>query len=627
MAKREMNNAVMSEIKVSKLVCIDVETNGVNWLHNKVFGVALAWINPQSQSVDSTYFDVREQPQHYDWLRNNSPDFFLVNHNVKFDLHMLENDGIKFDLNRVRCTMIAAALIDEHRMSYSLDALAGDYLNENKHSELYQQLADIFGGQATRNVQMRNIAAAPSYLVAPYACIDAELALKLHLLQTEEISNQNLQQVYDLECRLFRHIYNMERRGIAVDLDEADSRSEMLNSEINFKQDQLNQKAGTEINPNPSGSIHELFKPVEVEDGKFKCVDGTIVSATGAGKPSLDAEALGRMKHPCAALILNLRKLKKTRDTFIASHIIGHAHNGRVHPNINQTKGTGGGTGTGRLSYNGPALQQIPSRDKQVAKIVRPIFIPDDDQGWTYGDLDQHELRIFHHYVNDPKIVNAYRQNPDLDGHQVVADLTGLPRDAKKSGDMRNAKQMNLAMVFNMGGGELASAMGLPYTIEEMKIGDERHEFKKAGPEAQAVIDEYYRLIPGVKQISKQAKSIAASRGYVKTLLGRHIRFPGGKFTHKASGLVYQGSAGDLNKLNICNICEYLEANDPDSHLLLNIHDEYSLSMSFGSAHHLHEIKRMIEDQPRLRVPLRIDFSDLSSNWWDATISPSFTEC
>jgi DNA polymerase I-like protein with 3'-5' exonuclease and polymerase domains len=77
----------------------------------------------------------------------------------------------------------------------------------------------------------------------------------------------------------------------------------------------------------------------------------------------------------------------------------------------------------------------------------------------------------------------------------------------------------------------------------------------------------------------------------------------------------------------MCIISEYLQSEAPESRLLLNIHDEYSMSMARGkkSIKHLQELRRLIEDKPMLRVPIRIDFSQPSANWWDATSAPKCT--
>jgi DNA polymerase-1 len=125
--------------------------------------------------------------------------------------------------------------------------------------------------------------------------------------------------------------------------------------------------------------------------------------------------------------------------------------------------------------------------------------------------------------------------------------------------------------------------------------------------------------------MAKNAASVAKTRGHVKTLMGRQIRFPGGQFTHKASGLIYQGTSADLNKDCIIRICEYLESECPDAHLLLNIHDEFNISMPYVETKHLFELQKVIQDRPELRVPIRVDFGCPKENWWEATQADSLT--
>lgn len=624
--------------------CIDVETTGVNWNVDRVFSVAIAipdcpmekvLADPANFPIKAMYMDVRTHPGLYQDLKDQAPKLpLVVNHNIKFDMHMLANDGVHFDPANTECTMIRASLINEHLMQYSLDSLGKRYLKIQKVDDIYPKLADMFGGQATRKAQMPNLHRAPASLVGPYAKQDTIVALRLWAWQQGEIHKQDLHAVWGLEKRLFPHIFKMERQGIRVDESMAEYTMEKLTVDIEAGQKKLNEVAGFHVNPNPSASIAKLFEPKQdPKTGAWYAKDGTPLASTPAGKPSLGADALERIQHPAAAMILDLRKKIKTRDTFIGGHILGYAVNGRVHPNINQVKGDEtGGTGTGRLSYTKPALQQIPSRDKSVAMIVRPIFLPEEGHGWTYGDLDQHELRVFHHYVNNDKVVGAYAENPDLDGHQIVADLTGLPRNAPKAGGA-NAKQVNLGMVFNMGGGELADQMGLPFTMESFRDSKGvEHVYKKAGPEAEEVMATYHRMVPGVKDIAQKARTIAKSRGYVRTVFGRHIRFPGGNFTHKASGLVYQGSSADLVKLDIINTCEYLESECPEGRLLLSIHDEQNISMPYGpkAKEHMDNIRNLIQTRPgsptKLRIPIRADFSKLASTWWEATNSSSIHE-
>jgi DNA polymerase I-like protein with 3'-5' exonuclease and polymerase domains len=64
-------------------------------------------------------------------------------------------------------------------------------------------------------------------------------------------------------------------------------------------------------------------------------------------EPSFTANWLENCKEPLAKLIKEIREVNKFYSAFIDS-IIRHAHKGRIHAEINQLRGTGGGTVTGR---------------------------------------------------------------------------------------------------------------------------------------------------------------------------------------------------------------------------------------------------------------------------------------
>jgi len=602
-----------------KKIAIDVETTGLSWHEDEIFGIAITTCDR------SYYWDTRDTPECLEWLRDSIRALpLIVNHNIKFDMHMLWNKGVTFDPARADCTMIRANLIDEHLFSYSLDALATKYLKAEK-LDIYEELAEMFGGHATRNAQIGNLHRAPAELVGKYAMRDTELAWRLWEWQEKSIEIQKLEQVTQFERQLFPHIFDMERRGVRVDTELAERTSNLLKKRAEQIQKKVSADAGFEVNPNPSGSIHQLFQPKKnSKTGAWVARDGTVLPETEGGKPSIGAEQLQAMTDPVAAEILKCRKFMKASGTFLDKHVIEKSHNGRVHPNINQVKGEEGGTGTGRMSYTQPALQQIPNRDREIAAMVRPMFLPDEGQGWSYGDLDQHEFRWFVHYIQNKQIMDMYAKNPDTDFHTLVSEVMGVPRNRDEVTGLVNAKQLNLGMIFNMGEGTLCRNMGYPSTTEVFKGGDgKEHHYYKAGPEGQAIIDEYHRLVPGIRQMTKDAKNVAVKRGFVKTIKGRHLRFPQSWMARKAAGLLYQGTSAEANKMNIIAISEILSGTQ--SNLLLNIHDEYSMSLHPDDVHLLHDIKHVIENNPHCKVPIRIDFSETADNWWDATIASKYT--
>lgn len=598
-------------ILTDRIIAYDTETTGLEYPKDRAFGFSVAmegW---------SGYFDIRETPEAVRWINESRPALVIC-HNASFDFKMSHSAGIHLPLERMDDTVIRACLLDEHLHSYALDDLCWKYLRQKKQAEIYGDLAKLFGGRATRNVQMKNIHRAPSEVVAPYAIRDAELTLLLWKWQQEEIIRQGVEPIIEFERRLMPTLIRAEMRGIRVDLEKAEAAQKDLTIEIDKQQSELNQLIGGSINVNSSPKIKALFKP-QLRDGGWYADNGCALEKTESGNPSLDANALRSMEGDRRAeLILGVRSLIKTRDTFLGGHVIKSAYEGRVYPNINQNKGEDAGTGTGRLSYTAPAMQQIPSRNKKVASIVKPVFLPEPGHVWVDADMHSFEVRVFAHLVNDQFIIDKYAADPFSDFHQMVADMTGLPRNATYSGQA-NAKQMNLSAIFNSGNGALADKMGMPWSWESFTDNKGQSiTYKKAGPEAMAVIDNYHQQLPGVKVLMNSAKKRAETRGYVFTKYGRRLRFPNPRFSYKASGLLIQATAADLNKNNWMIIENQL--NDFDGHLILNTHDSYSMSIPEDKweAAWKQTQAAVQESYPWFRVPLILEFSGKGENWWQA---------
>lgn len=614
-------------LDVHDFVVVDTETTGLHWWRDRIFGIALGL--PMCGRIEPHYWDVRETPGVLPWLRDNiNGARRLVFHNAKFDLHMLREAGAPVDMAAVPvvCTMIRAALLDEHLHQYDLDSLALMYTDAVKDRTLYGKMADLFGGKPTRAAQMGNIHRAPSAMVGEYARSDVIATGALHLYQEPLIEKEELGVVDGIERKLLDVLVELERGGCPVDVPRAERAMGELAHIISTDQKKLDKLAGFPVNPNPSDSIHRLFQPEQIDDSHFRLVDGTVVGATTGGKASIDKDALRRIVHPAGNLIFRLRTLKKTRDTFLAGHVLGHHHNGVVHANYNQTKSENErGTGTGRMSVNDPALQQIHKRDKDIAAIVRAMFIPDKGQVWHCADWSQMDFRIFAHYTNEPKLIEHYARNPNADFHQIVSDLTGLPRDPPFAG-AANAKQLNLGLVFGMGEGKMAQEMGLPFEIKMVKFGGEDVErpILVPGEEAEAMFRRYHAAIPGIRALLKMASGRAKRRGYVKTALGRRIRFPHGKFTHKAGGLIFQGTAADSLKVKLIELDDYFRSTG-NGRMLLNVHDEFDSSVLKSKLQRVDKDVRGILEcfdgstTPfSLRVPIRSS-SGTGPNWWEAS--------
>lgn len=597
-------------------ISFDTEATGLNWPKDRAFGFSISL-----PDHEACYHDIRHEPGAIDWFNDEMSRFrgTVICHNASFDFKMAESVSLYLPMDRMDDTVTRACLINEHEHSFSLDHLGEKYIGERKE-DIYAELAKMFGGRATRAVQMPNLHRAPPSLVAPYAAQDAALTMKLWQWQEEEIKRQGIEKICEFERRVFVPIVKAEMRGVRVDITAAEKAMAKLTLVIDEDQKELNALIGKEMNVNSPKQAKEVFNPVKNEFGDWVADNGTILATTDSGNPSLDAEALRNMDTDRRAqLILAIRSTTKTRDTFLGGHVLGHAVGDRVFPNINQNKGEDAGTGSGRLSYTNPALQQIPSRNKRVASVVKPVFLPEEGCRWASYDMNSFEVRIFAHLVNNPYINAAYARDEKLDLHQYVAGLTKLPRNATYSGQA-NAKQLNLSMIFNSGNGAIADKMGMEWEWNSFtdKAG-KVVRYKKAGPEAEAVIATYHEQVPGVKELAAKAKAAAESFGYVQTHHGRRLRFPHKFKTYKASGLAIQATSADINKEMWLHTDEILDGTG--NFLLMNTHDSYEINILEG----VDEKKMRIDLQegirrrvPWVRVPLLLDLNGVGSNYWTA---------
>jgi DNA polymerase I-like protein with 3'-5' exonuclease and polymerase domains len=599
------------------VIAFDTETTGLNWPTDHCYSYALAF--PDGAGA---YVDIRHNEEDHEfWKQWLSVDCTarVICHNLSFDYRMAWNQGIILPLSNAYDTVVLANIVNEHETAYTIDYLANKYLGRAK-IPIWELLAEKFGGRATRKVQMPRLKDLSPEEAAPYAMEDAHLALALYYHYMPMIEDQELGDILELERRATPEFIMAEMNGIRVNLDYAEEAADNITPIIEQCQAFLDFSVGEGFNPNSSPQVKKFFNPSQRGDGEWYVGDVRI-GKTDKGQPSLGSEylrALSENGSAVAQAILDIRSHIKTRDTFIRGHVLGHAVGGRVYPTINQVKtDLAAGTGTGRLSYTNPAMQQIPNRNKRVAGIVKPMFLPDEGHVWVDSDLHSFEVRVFAHLIGDQAILDEYNRNPMIDFHQFVADLTGLTRDATYAGQP-NAKQLNLSMIFNQGRGATAEKMGMPWewaSFIDPKT-NKRVAYKQAGVEAERVITNYHRRIPGVARLAERETMKALRRGYIVTDAGRHCRFPRGHKAYKASGIKIQATAADLNKENWIRASLVRQFG---GRLILNTHDSYSFSMPEDRWREGFTVfKNSVEEPGRLRVPLILELTGVGENWWQA---------
>ena len=516
-------------------------------------------------------------------------------HNAMYDVCWLRALGFKINGDIV-CTMIAAAITDENRFRYDLNSLSWHYLGYGKNEAALAEAAEEWG--IDPKAEMYKL---PAMHVGAYAERDAEATLGLWQEMKKEIISQDLEDIFDLETELFPCLVDMRFKGVRVDIDKAHA----MKKEFKQAEYDLLNKIKNETNIDTqiwaARSIANVFDVLRLEYPRTEKTEA----------PSFTKNFLQEHKHPVVRMIAQAREINKAHTTFIDS-ILRYEHKGRIHAEINQLRNAGGGTVTGRFSYQNPNLQQIPARNKDLGPKIRSLFIPEDGCKWGVFDYSQQEPRLVVHYAALYKlpsvydVVDAYETDPNSDFHQTVADMAEIPRS--------QAKTINLGLFYGMGKAKLQAELGV--TKEK----------------AAELFNTYHGKVPFVKQLMEKASNRAQDRGQIRTLLGRLCRFhlwepnsfgmhkamphedalrehgPGIKraYTYKALNKLIQGSAADMTKKSMLEL--YKEGIVPH----IQIHDE--LDLSIESDAQAKKVIEIMEQAVNLEVPNKVDYES-GDNW------------
>ena len=521
-------------------------------------------------------------------------------HNAQYDIGWLEQEGYKIN-GEIIDTMIAAAIVDENRWSYSLNTLSKDYLGEIKAE------TDLIIAAKEHGVDPKGeMWKLPAEYVGFYAEQDARLTYLLWQQLKKEIVQQSLGTIWELESSLLPILIKMRQRGVRVKVEQAESlRSKMRLQEKELLKE-IKKEAGLEVDIWAARQIATAFDKLKIDYPR----------TAKTHEPSFTQNWLINCRHKIAKLIVKTREINKFHNTFLSS-IMKYQVKGRIHAEINQLRSDNGGTVSGRLSMSHPNLQQVPARNKEFGPMIRSLFIAEEDHQWGSFDYSQQEPRMTVHYASS--IGNGYEGSRDLvkayheasaDFHQTVADLVGIERT--------QAKTIGLGLMYGMGKNKLANSLGL------------------SKEEAQLLISKYNRKVPFVKLLSDRCMQTASEKGVIRTKKGRKCRFnlweprdfglhnaetfenavaKYGRdnikraYTYKALNRLIQGSSADQTKQAM------LACADAGHIPILQIHDE--LCFNIKDKKMADEIKKVMEGCIEFKVPFVVD-KKLGDSWGNA---------
>ncbi len=479
----------------------------------------------------------------------------------------VEPVGVKDDV------LIAAYLLESTRTSYPIGFLAQIYADiDAAHS-----VPEGFDEAAFRTAE------------------SADLVARLAPILRAKLRDNDLEELYDeIELPLVPILARIELVGMKVDGESLRTFSEFITKQLEALREKITKIAGREFNIGSPKQVGEVFSELNIETGRK--------TATGQISTSHDVLVELAETYEIAQHIIDYRELDKLRATYADALPKMIASDGRIHGALNQTVAA-----TGRLSSTEPNLQNIPVRT-ELGQQIRKAFIPEPGNKLISADYSQLELRILAHITQDPRMLEAYKNNEDI--HSQTARLVFGATDEKELKEKRR-----LAKIVNFGIAYAVEAFGL-----SQRVGISRSEAKQ-------VIADYFATYKGIRDYMDRTPLEAREKGYIASLFGRRRYFASindrnfavrSRAEREAINMPIQGTASDIVKIAMIRVAKALDTEKLETRMIMQVHDELLFEgpeSEVAAAKTL--IKREMEAAATLDVPLVVEIG-VGDNWMDA---------
>ena len=579
----DMLDSWLARLRAASLVSVDTETTGLDPMTSRLVGMSFciepgeAAYLPLAHSGPDAGMQIPRDvalARLQSWLED--ADCAKVGQNLKFDMHILANHGIR--LAGVRHDTLLEAYLLESHLPRNMDALAERHLGLSVIS-----YASVTGKGATQiGFDQVSIETATAY-----AAEDADITLRLHQVFGPALQAQDgLPFVYQqIEMPLLPVLWQMERTGVLIDAAKLERQSMELGRAMLALEQRAHAEAGQPFNLNSTKQVQQIL---------FGQMQLPVVKKTPGGAPSTDEDVLEKLAqdYPLPRILLDYRGLAKLKSTYTDKlPKMVNPVTGRVHTSYGQAVAV-----TGRLSSVDPNLQNIPVKTAEGRR-VREAFVAPPGHVLVSVDYSQIELRIMAHLSGDEGLLGAFAREEDIH-RATAAEIFGiLPADVGNE-QRRVAKTINFGLIYGMSAFGLASQLGIERAA------------------AQNWIDRYFSRYPGVAAYMQHTRDAARQHGYVQTVFGRRLWLPEIRSSNKqrrdaaeraAINAPMQGTAADLIKLAMVAVAGWLQQEHMQTRLILQVHDELVLEVP---AQELSAVKDNLPDLmcnvAELRVPLRV---------------------
>ena len=589
---------------------LDIETTGLDPFNDLIVGICLyspsqkpAYIPMLHTNIDNTLIEgqleVAVVKQHITHLMES--EALWINHNIKFDAKFLMYRwGVKPN-NMYWDTQIGAFILNENEPTHALKPLYAKYITKSKDKQSYK---DLFEKTPFNYI--------PLDLAEVYGANDGTKTYKLYQFQKQYLrpdhERGDFKQLYkvfrEIEMALLPVLCDMELRGVEIDTAFAKELevkyAQTIEEQEQYLYDVIYTRFGNKV------KNHVGLQALVEKQAKNKKLKGTKYQdlinfnsspqlkflffdilgfpklyrkdPTSCGKEQqqlwLDSDKVSKGQKEFLKAFMEWRATVKLLTSFIVK--IPEARENKtnaVHTNFNQL-----GAKTGRFSSSHPIhkinLQQIPSRNKDIRK----IFKARDGHVFIGSDFSAIEPRILATVSQDPTMLKTFN-----DGIDIYASMASLifnvpyeeclefhPVTGEKQPEGKDRRTQTKSVL-----------LGIMYSRGARAIAE---QFGKDAKWGQALIDNFYKSFPSIKEIITKSMYQAEKLGYVCTITGRKRRLPNMRLdkdnylyqeaSRQCLNARIQGSSADVMKLAMVNLYNNKRFQELEGKILMTIHDE-----------------------------------------------------
>ncbi len=588
--KEEEIDELILSLSKQKEFCFDTETTGLEIHSSEIVGIAFSFEKHKAFYVNLPirFEDSLKIVKKFKTVLED-PNILKIGQNIKFDIQMLKPYGIEvqgpfFD------TMLAHYLVQPEQR-HNFNFLVENYLNYKP-----VEIEELIGPKGKGQKNMREI---DPELIKEYAGEDADLTFQLKEILFHELEKHQLVTLAtDLEMPLVAVLADVEFQGVRIDSNNLKEYSVYLTSKIRNVEQEIYQQAGSEFNiasPKQLGEV--LFD-------KMKIISDAVKTKTGQYSTSEQELDKLKDKHEIINKILDYRGLQKLLSTYVDSlPKLVNPKTLKVHTSFNQAV-----TATGRLSSTNPNLQNIPIRTAEGREIRKAFVASSPGQLILAADYSQIELRLMAAMSGDENMITAFKNNEDI--HSATAANIFNIAISEVTKEMRSkAKSANFGIIYGISSFGLSQNLKIPRS------------------EAKALIDNYFKSYPKVKEYMANQITFARENGYVSTLFDRRRYLPDinsqnaivkGVAERNAINAPIQGTAADIIKIAMIKIFNAIIKENLKSTMILQVHDELVFDVFPDELEKLKKLVKIeMEHACDLVVPLVVEMGT-GNNWLEA---------